>query len=686
MGDSTRHFDISVGSTYSGSGLKSATADVAKLRRELALPVQGPLNRLDSLVEKEAASRIRAMERAAEKSQVGSIVNERLFGGGAEPTEKQAESLGKVAQGAAKAKQEASGLLAIITKFGTSNGTDALIEKFAKLAPKVGVALAITKAFSTVLEVVNFSLDEQRHKNQGNLDRLVEDDKKREAALKGIPIVGPLGAQIQKLNPFSKRRENEAAIEALEDATKIQEQHIRGMMVRAQAEGQLRLSSRSATDALNLQFSKRNQTSQRGTVLDIEEQQRQLERSFAGLPNGAKLPQEAIEQRRALAKAHDLALEDEAKAHARAMAGIESESNQAILEAQGRGREAQREALKHQLADQLQDIYDADQKRAQGDANSRKLDAFDQDTAQQRVTLERNTASQISVLRLQIADRTQEAERESFMRSLNAGIEATKDAEEKRAKIMLAPLQRAAFDIDKLKEKWREIRDIAGETSDISKRAAGFNLAADLDRIDRERREALDREKDADKRAAINANADAKVNARKKQDLRELDDVNDEHRQRLLDSDANLASRRLKLMGHSIDAEKLALKQQLADRIIEIDRARDKEIDAHAERAPLLRALAEEDKANARKDYFLSQEELQASRSKEYAVHGLEHIEGPTKLLTGVGGQISNSEPQVKATEAVRKAIESLGVKLDKLAGILTNSPGLETLKGGGQF
>jgi hypothetical protein len=294
---------VRVGATYTGgSALKSAVADVEKLRKQAELPVMGPLTRDQSAVEAGLKQRIVAMERAGERLRVRERVDEILYGRGGVPAgATQAKALKGIADEAEKAKKPMGELLEIVRKFGTSNGTDTLFEKLTKLAPRVGMVLAATKAISLALVVANRISDTVRHNAQGNIDRQLADEQSWNQTAGTISMgLGPAAVESNFLGaghinaagryalsrtpgvkgffngpqPYSLYRDDKIAIENLEDQTKAQDRLTSRMEARAKLGDTLRKSAISEANALRLEFAAT--TSEYGKFLQYAEKLRQL--------------------------------------------------------------------------------------------------------------------------------------------------------------------------------------------------------------------------------------------------------------------------------------------------------------------------------------------------------------------------------------------------------------------------
>jgi hypothetical protein len=306
-----------------------------------------------------------------------------------------------------------------------------------------------------------------------------------------------------------------------------------------------------------------------------------------GLKPSAEMREELVLRQQAV----NNALEDEQRAHARNMAKLESEEVQARLRIAGQGREAEREALRQSLDDQVRDVKDAAERAARERANIARLAAFDKETAEQRR---------------------------------------------------------------------KHLGDLEAQTRDTRLRTAGFGFTADLEQLRREAGESVLNDADPESRRLKVLKFFADDAAIRRQYHRETEDAERAHAQALLDTDADLAERRLRLAGKGAEAEKLELERQHADRLAEIRAQAEEELRAHAERAPDILRRVREDVDRADEQYQLGRDELDARNRALFRPDPLGAFSGESRLLTGVAGAAGGGggvENHLRVTaEAARKA------------------------------
>jgi hypothetical protein len=121
------------------------------------------------------------------------------------------------------------------------------------------------------------------------------------------------------------------------------------------------------------------------------------------------------------------------------------------------------------------------------------------------------------------------------------------------------------------------------------------------------------------------------------------------------------------LAGKADDADKMALKATLAEKLEAIKASRDRELELHAERADDINRMAAEDAAAAKADFDLSNEELARRRALQFRVGLPGGISGDAGILKGITGDTSASP-----IERTAKATEAFGKKLDALIDVLT--------------
>jgi hypothetical protein len=248
MADNKRKFDLILGTSYDGAGVKNAAADIAKLRKELSLPAMGPLTKSQAQAEVEGIRR--REDRAAYERALG--------------------------------KRNAIG--DALNKFGISNDAGGVLEKLGKVSGAIGPALAITKAASFAAEYYNFREDVKRHAEQGNLERQLADEQRANQFKASVPILGHAAVAFADRFNLNNYHKDRVAIENAEDATKQTDLQTAAMERRNKVEKDLRENGQTNADALTLGYRKSKTTAERGNFLDAQESQRLFERKIANLP------------------------------------------------------------------------------------------------------------------------------------------------------------------------------------------------------------------------------------------------------------------------------------------------------------------------------------------------------------------------------------------------------------------
>jgi hypothetical protein len=180
---------VRVGATYTGSAaMKSAVADVEKLRKQAELPVMGPLTREQSAVEAGLKQRITAMERAGERLRVKERVDAILFGkggGGAGAIDKQTEALKRMG----------------VEIVNNSRHT----MTWEKAWKAWGAAIMATKAADVVIRGGTLAGEWSRANARKDLAGMTAADEGIRDTLTGIPLAGRLGEAMQTAPFFSDK-------------------------------------------------------------------------------------------------------------------------------------------------------------------------------------------------------------------------------------------------------------------------------------------------------------------------------------------------------------------------------------------------------------------------------------------------------------------------------------------------
>lgn len=727
MSDSNRKFDISVGATYTGSGaLKLATADIQKLREQASLPITGPLTKDQSateaiavqkaLVAKVVNARAQAMADAGDRARIHEIANEQLFGKDNSETPQvksrfsaqeqavrdamakqiramrdagreaqvlevaQQRLFGAIKAGAKDSHHEAEGLLGAFEKFGLSNGPETLAKKLAAVAPKIAMIAAVGKAVSYELQFFNYLEDKSRHAKQGNLERQLADEQSANEFKESVFIAGPLVKGLADRFNIGGYHSDRVAIEELEDKTKAEEQHSAVLQKRNEIETELRKSGIANSDALKLQFSQHNTTGERSAVLEAQEQLRLTQKKIGDASN-YKIPEELKEELELRKRAVEIANEDERKARVRSAENIGSEVNQTILKFDDRGRAAERESLRQSLADQLNDIKDAREKADRADLNKQKLKLFDRDTDREETTKRLDFESENLQVELKMKHEAREADFYAYQRSLDREIEQEKDATKKKQLESLKPGRLNLFHSQQLEDRDRELQELKLGAREAIARIEGRGFDAEIDRLQTERNLALSKEGDPKIRAAIENKYQADRKEAMVKDQREIKDADRDHKQSLLDAEADFASRRLRLAGQTTEAERLENKHVYVDRLAAIYKDEEAQLGVKGANSEAIKKRAVEDAAVAKEALNLSNEELDERKRQEFRPTRPGGISGETGILTGTAGAgatasiqeiVGANERTARAAEAQQKATQDLSGKMDELITAIT--------------
>jgi hypothetical protein len=189
---------IRVGANYNGAAaLRSATADLEKLRKQAELPVMGPLNRDQSMVESMLKQRLTAMERAGERLRAKERVEEILFGRGS---------------GAAGAKAMDEHTAAIKRQGIEIQNNAKHVMTWEKAWKAYGAALMIARTAEVGLRAASFARDWSRANEAKDLEKQTELEQGWRETLTGIPVVGKIGEAMQGAPFFGSKVRSSRAL------------------------------------------------------------------------------------------------------------------------------------------------------------------------------------------------------------------------------------------------------------------------------------------------------------------------------------------------------------------------------------------------------------------------------------------------------------------------------------------
>jgi hypothetical protein len=572
----TRKFDLVVGTTYNGGGLKNAAADVAKLRKELSLPVMGPLTRDDQLAESMARHSIRRVQLQRERNDIyrldaiqrpefdfsdvrGQGVDiTRLRGGRAPQTNaervaaKREEGLSQQAEHFGKALK-LFGALTIAEQVG--QGLQKLPAVADKFHQDLRAGATKTEAFATAMAEV-------------------------------LPGIGSLAKGFRSLGDFvhdlrnpveaeqRRKREEQQDLRDQQQAIKDKRDAARQPILQAGLDAAI-----DAGDRYRLVGIKGNAREREQAQLAHDKEIRRLDKIFADRGKLSPDQQNVLKGQIAAGKAV-----------------ADAELNDQIAELE-KGYQAKVEADRREHLDRLQGMGD--------EARTAELESQGRFLESKRLAISKE------------ADREKEDARRRFE-------DAKKDPDR-----------------------------------DPDKAFAAFS--GEVDAANRRRR--------------------AKLAAVDKQNQREVEDADEQHKQRLLAADSDVAVRRLQLAGQRLDAEKLAAKQGYEARLSEIKTNLDKEIEAHKEREPALRKQAAEDARAAAESFGLSMEEIQQRKHDEFRPAFPGEIHGSAGILTGTVGQgngidsilADSAKQQAQAAAAQLKATLEQNAKIAELIAAISS-------------
>jgi hypothetical protein len=565
----TRKFDLIVGTSYNGSGLKSATADMAKLRKELALPAMGPLGRDDQLSLSMAQHSIRRVQLQRERNDIyrldaikrpdfdfsdlqGQGVDITRLRGGQGPRtlsemkgDQQERSLAQQAEHLGKMLKLFGGI-ELANRIG--NGLQKLPELEDKFARDIQNGATKTEAFASGLADL-------------------------------LPGIGPLAKGFRNLGDFIHDLRHPAEADARRK----------------------REDDQDARDARQAQQDKR----------DANRQAIGLEGRDVGLD--------------AYARSRLLGVRGNARDREQAQIDYDKEVRRLdeLLGKKGSLSPEGQKALEAQVA--------AGKATAAGELNDKVTE------------LERQFQAKVEASRREHVDR------------LNSIDTEAKQAELERDGKFFTSKLGAIGDAAKVEqtEAIRRYRDALNDPDQDPSIAAA--------RMDKEI-------------AASRMKASASRTKEKDFENRAVEDAEDDHKQRLLDSDANYVSRRLVMAGKDREAEKLAIKQQFQDRLHAIDDNLTKSLRDHAERAPELKRQAAEDAGDAARIFGLDNEESDRRRLFRFRGALPAGISGESHLLSGQAGaggtQSELLDPAIrsaKAAEESRNYLKRLTESTEKL-------------------
>lgn len=250
----------------------------------------------------------------------------------------------------------------ILGKLATSRGISGIASSLKSIGPPAGIAIAALKAVQIQLELLSIARDESIHKAAGNLDALVEDEAKINAARRGVPLLGPAVAFAHEAVTGAQAKIDNTKFEAERDSKRAEEGIQRGKAIQ-----RMREDAEAEKRALNLEAAQEGQDPAAAALLAIRAKRAEFERVHQ-LSKTQRLPEVeaertgliAAEQRAQAAVTREVgaghnAREAAENEHQKHMADIVLEGETARLRAIGAVHEAERKEFLAHLDQQEKD-------------------------------------------------------------------------------------------------------------------------------------------------------------------------------------------------------------------------------------------------------------------------------------------------------------------------------------------
>lgn len=601
MADRTYEFAVKATDEFSAT-FGNAAKDIENLRKQLKLPLDGPLTKVQQTLENSALAKIRGMEQAGIKARMDGVVNRAIGiddsgGGGGGPARTRAQQQARDAEALqlriARATRAGGGYGSDVTRL--RGGFDAVGSK--------------AKADEGLFESIN--------KQKEKLEKILK--------LGGaIGIADLVGRSLQGIP---------AAVDKFHD-------DIKSGSTRTQAfgtaladlvpgAGELAKGFRALYDSIDAEASDRNDRQRKS---EEQQDQRNTRQSVADKRDATR--------RAILQSGKDVALE---AADRLGVAGTRGDARTIAEAGVSRDQEMRR-------------LNDLAAKR--GSLSGDQAKELDAEVAKGRAAAAAEYDEKIANINREAEKRETATAREHADRIRDINNEAYNAGLERQGKFFTEKLKGIEDEAAKEREAARRAYDDALKDPDQDPAAAA-----------KRRDEAI---------AYANGRSRQKTAAARQQDEREQRDARREFTKQSVDADVDLATRRMKMVGQTAEADKIAVRQQYADRLADIKNNLDKEVEAHAERAPELRAQAARAAEQASREYSVALDEMEQERQNRFRpdfaggigeAGAQRGVIGSTSM--GQSGGANYAERIAKATEDSKKAQVESRAFLEQIAAAL---------------
>lgn len=173
-------------------------------------------------------------------------------------------------------KKVESEMRKLVRSFGTSSGTDPLINMIGRLGPAAAASLGSIKLLGVGLEAFNTNASLQAAKMRGDIDAAVKAEKQLNDFVRGIPIVGELGAQIREAATGEQKE-----LDALEYENKQREKANDTLAAKAQLIDKSTKAARALAKEENREIQMMNRSPRRRAIMQatwaLEDYKEELE-------------------------------------------------------------------------------------------------------------------------------------------------------------------------------------------------------------------------------------------------------------------------------------------------------------------------------------------------------------------------------------------------------------------------